>query len=288
MAERADFFLGVDAGASRCKLRIRDAAGALVAEREAGPASPYAEGEKGFATLDAVIARGLAIADIGEDTLPFVSAGIASAGVSREEPARGFSAWRSPFGKTRFEVDIYAAWLGASGGEDGAVVSVGTGTAALAVRQGRRHFLSGYGFRLYDLGSAAWVGRRVLQGTLAAADGTRPPSGLTKRLMERFDGNPEQIALWAASATPAEFGGFAPWAVEAAARKDGVALTALCEAAADVDALIDRAQELGGGRVSLVGGFAGPLMPYLERRNRLSPAKADALEGAVMIARGEG
>jgi hypothetical protein len=40
--------------------------------------------------------------------------------------------------------------------------------------------------------------------------------------------------------------------------------------------------------VSLVGGFAGPLMPYLERRNRLSPAKADALEGAVMIARGEG
>jgi glucosamine kinase len=288
MAERADFFLGVDAGASRCKLRIRDAAGALVAESEAGPASPYAEGKKGFAALDAAIARGLAVAGIGEDKLPFISACIASAGVSREEPARGFSAWRSPFGKTCFEVDIYAAWLGAGGGEDGAVVSLGTGTASLAVRHGRRHFLSGYGFRLYDLGSAAWVGRRILQGALAATDGTGPTSELTKRLMKRFDGNPERIALWAASATPAEFGSFAPWAVEAAGRQDVVALDALREAAADVDALVDRAQELGGGRVSLVGGFAGSLTPYLERRNRLTRARADALEGAVMMAGGEG
>ena len=91
------------------------------------------------------------------------------------------------------------------------------------------------------------------------------------------------------SARPRDFGKFAPLVFDYAARADPLATALVRLAAGHIDALAIRLLDLGALRLSLVGGLAEKIEPYLAAsvRQNLAPPLADAVTGALALARQE-
>ncbi|MGD0564576.1 MAG: BadF/BadG/BcrA/BcrD ATPase family protein [Roseiarcus sp.] len=281
-------FLGVDDGASRCRARIRDAAGALVAEVEGPGGNMYVDFEGAIATaraqIEAVCAKaGLAAADRARLAL-----GLGLAGLSSADDAKRVEARFEGMAGVRAANDAVTACLGAHGGGDGALVISGTGSAAIARVRGRDIVIGGRGFLLGDDGSAARVGADAVRAALRAHDGLGPASPLTQEVMRRFRDDPLVAIQWAVSAKPAGYGAFAPLAFERAGAGDEIALAIVRAAARAVDALIRAVQALGAERVALVGGLSRALRPYLEAplQAALRRPSFDAADGAILLAGG--
>jgi glucosamine kinase len=96
------------------------------------------------------------------------------------------------------------------------------------------------------------------------------------------------MVAFSQAAKPGDFGRFAPRVFEFAAAGDATAMRILKQAAADIDASLDRVAELtDGGRLCLLGGLAALYPPYLaeRHRDRLVHPTADALIGAIALAK---
>ena len=79
--------------------------------------------------------------------------------------------WPHPFASMVVDTDAYASWLGAFGGRDGAILILGTGAAGLAVVEGRRTNVGGWGAEIADDGSGMAIGRTALRRSLWALEG---------------------------------------------------------------------------------------------------------------------
>jgi glucosamine kinase len=89
-------------------------------------------------------------------------------------------------------------------------------------------------------------------------------------------------------AKPGDYARYAPRVFEFADAGDRTAIRILTQSAAWVDETLDRVSEItGGGRLCLLGGLAALYPPLLSERHRqrLIPAAADALTGAIALAR---
>ena len=170
-----ELFLGVDGGASRSRARICDAAGRLLGEGAAGPANT----RLGLAeTLREVVtaARQAAVAAGLGDDLGRLHAGLGLAGATGPEEIGLILAQPLPFASVAADSDAYAAWLGASGGKDGAILIVGTGSCGLAVVGGKRINVGGWGDIISDDGSGNAIGRALLRRALWSLEGLAPTS----------------------------------------------------------------------------------------------------------------
>jgi glucosamine kinase len=282
------FFLGVDGGATRCRARLRDAAGALLAEAEGPAANIYVDFDGAVATvraqIEAVCAKaGLAAADCARFAL-----GLGLAGLSSIEDAKRVAARFDQLAGVRAANDAVTACLGAHGGADGALVIAGTGSAAIARVNGRETVIGGRGFLLGDDGSAARVGADAVRAALRAHDGLGPSSPMTQEVMRRFRDDPLAAIQWAISAKPSGYGAFSPVVFQLAAADDEVALPIVRAAARAVDALIAAVQALGADRVALVGGLSEPIRPYLAPPSQAALRRPlfDAVDGAILLAGG--
>ena len=74
-----------------------------------------------------------------------------------------FAARDWPFAGVKVYDDIDIAHAGALGGEDGGVIIVGTGSAALAIVGGERFQSGGWGFPIGDQMSGAILGRELVR-----------------------------------------------------------------------------------------------------------------------------
>lgn len=287
---RADplFFLGVDGGASRCRARLRDPAGAVLAENEGPAANIYVDFESALANVRAQIDAACAKAGLGPAERQGIALGLGLAGLSSPEDAKRVEARFDGMTSVRAANDAVAACLGAHGGGDGALVIAGTGTAAVVRARGRETVIGGRGFLLGDDGSAARVGADAVRAALRAYDGIGPVSPMTQEIMRRFRDDPLVAIQWAISAKPAGYGAFSPLAFECAGAQDPVALAIVQRAAQAVDALIRAAQALGAERVVLVGGVSGPLRPYLDAASQSALRRPlyDAADGAILLGGG--
>jgi len=282
----AELFLGVDGGASRSRARIRDAAGRLLGEGQAGPANT----RLGLApTLREVVTAARQAAEaagLGED-LGRLHAGLGIAGATGPEEIALILAQPLPFASVAADSDAYAAWLGACGGRDGAILIVGTGSCGLAVVGGRRVNVGGWGDIISDDGSGNAMGRALLRRALWSLEGLAPPSPLADAVLNRFGRDPEQMLNWAMGATKTDFARFAPLVFEHAGKGDLLGLALVEEAAAHITRMIARLLDSGAPSVALIGGLAEPLAPYLpaaSRRHLVAPL-ADAADGAILMAR---
>src|SRR5215471_2534460 len=140
-------------------------------------------------------------------------------------------------------------------------------------------------FRMKEaaLGSAA----RRLRRTLWAHDGRMPWSALLRSLFAKFRSDPHAIVHWMTDASPKDFAAFAPAIVEHALSNDPVAVELLRLAGGHVDALAQRLIDFGVDRLSLVGGLATWIEPWLadSTRHRLVAPRGDAVAGALQLAR---
>jgi glucosamine kinase len=163
---------------------------------------------------------------------------------------------------------------------------LGTGSQGLAIVSGKETAVGGWGFALSDDASGAILGRAAIRAAILSIDGLAPSSDLTHLILARFHDDPGEAVLWSKTATPRDYGGFAPLVFEAAG-KDHVASYLIAEAVGSIVAMLDRLIHLGAPRIALMGGLAAPFRPFLPLRydDILITPKGDALDGALTLAR---
>ena len=282
----ADLFIGVDGGGSRCRTRLTDASGTLLGEGLAGAANARlrvaAFSEVMAACRQAIEAAGLGEADIGR-----IHAGLGLAGTQQDEDLEMVNAWPHPFASLVVDTDAYAAWLGAFGGRDGAILILGTGAAGLAVVNGQRTNVGGWGADVADDGSGMAIGRAALRRSLWALDGMAPMTPLAEDILSVFARDPQKMVIWAGTATPGDFGSFAPRVFTHADARDPMAVAILLEAAGDAARIVNRLLDLGAPAVAMTGGIFPHLVPWLPPvlLPFLVEPEADAVDGAILMAK---
>jgi glucosamine kinase len=193
----------------------------------------------------------------------------------------------SSFASTVVATDAYIAWLGAHQGGDGGIVILGTGSCGLAIVDGQRIEVGGWGAEISDEAGGQRMGREALRRTLWTFDGRAERSKLSELILDRYRHDPSRIVSFATSATPAQYAELAPLVFEYASRKDPLAVELVQEAADAAVRIIDRLIAGGASAISLIGGIAEPLRPWLPSRlhNFLSAPQSDPLDGAIFMAR---
>lgn len=277
--------LGVDAGATRCRARLRGRRGEIVAKADGPAANAYVDFDAAVRVAQDCVACALAAAQVHTSD---VKLGLGVAGVSSLAEAQAFAAAFVGFKHVRVVNDAVAACAGAHAGADGGLVIAGTGTAGVARVSGRETVVGGRGFLLGDDGSAARVGADAVRAALRAHDGLAPDTSLTREIRRRFGDDPQAMTHWAIGAKPGDYGAFAPLALAAASAGDRTALPIVEAAARALAALVEAVEAKGAVRVSMIGGLSGPIQPFLAPalRTRLQPPKFDPLDGAILLAGG--
>jgi glucosamine kinase len=280
-------FIGIDGGGTNCRARLTDSDGKTLGEGVGGPANARLEPALVMGSILTASRAAAAAVGLEEGHLARVHAGFGLAGANLKSACRALLAQPNPFASIAIETDAYAAWLGAFGGADGAILIMGTGSCGLAVVGGRQHYVSGWGAEVSDEASGMWIGREAIRRTLWAYDGRAPGSPLSEVLFARLGGTAESIVAFATTARPADYARFAPLVLEHAGRRDPLGLAVISQAAADAARMVGRLLDCGAPSVCLLGGLAGPLSGWLPPplKERLSQPKGDAMEGALLMAR---
>jgi glucosamine kinase len=306
----ARLYLGVDGGGTNCRVSLADSALNVLAEVRNGRSNlQIDDGEPAFraiseGTRDVFAAAGIDYAETANTYACFGMAG------GRMDSARAaFAARPWPFAGVKVYDDIDIAHAGALGGEDGAVIIVGTGSAALAIVAGQRLQAGGWGFQIGDQMSGAILGRELVRWTVEAEDGLRPASPLTRAVTERLGGSNQAVMSWSFAAeksvrivaedgseghedlligrAPAEFGKLMPLFIEHYEAGDPVAAELMTVQLNSIDRYVDWFKARGATRMAVVGGFGQRLFSLLQQRygGFVMLPLFEPLHGALILAR---
>lgn len=278
------FFLGIDGGGSRCRARIRDVNGTLLAEATGGASNIYQDFRGALATI--METAGAAAQTAGLTTQQ-LHAGMGIAGIVTSVGAEKIVEAALPFASVAVDNDAYAACVGAFGGGDGGIVIAGTGSIGFALVGGQRHMVGGWGFQLGDHGSGAWVGHHAVRRAALALDGLLQPTRLITDVLARTGGNRLDLSRWSEQARPKDYAQFAPLVFECAAQGDVQGMMIVIEGASAISNLGRALLARGAKAICLLGGLARAYPPYLDAdvKQALVDPAADAVDGAIMMAR---
>ncbi len=276
--------MGVDGGATRTRARLHDADGKKLGEGSAGAGNARLKHDAIAEVLQAcraaAIDAGLEEADLGR-----VHAGLGLAGTQQAWDRDFVLSQPLPFASVAVDTDAYTALLGAHNGRDGAILIVGTGFAGLAFVNGERINVSGWGADIADEGSGMMIGRNAIRRSLWALEGMAPMTPLAEAVLDRFDHHPPNAVEWAGTATPGDFGSFAPLVFEHADKRDALAMPIVEDAARDVSRAIARLLEVGAPSVAMIGGVFPRILPWLPPPYRAVCVKPerDPVDGAILM-----
>jgi glucosamine kinase len=280
-----DFVIGVDGGGTGCRAAVAGQDGRIIATGAGGAANVLSDRAGSLRHIRAAIDAAIAAAGLDESTLQRSGVVLGLAG-SNVGDTGTFIASSLPAGRVEVVSDGLIALEGAIGNGDGAVAILGTGSIFFARQGDAVRSYGGWGFVIGDFGSGASLGRAALAATLLAHDRIIAASPLTDQLMAEFGGAPGPMVEFARTATPGDFGRFAPTVFAAAESGDSVGFDIIRQAAASVDMAFDRIVADGADRIALLGGLAPLYPPYLAERHRprLTAPAGSALAGAVALA----
>lgn len=280
------YYLGIDAGGSTCRARLIDGSGAVIGEGRSGAANARVGIDMLYETLKETADRAFAQAGIAAGQRATVRAGMGIAGISRPGVLDALAALDFGFASVRYATDAQIANLGAHAGQDGAILIIGTGSAAQVRVDGRDFTIGGYGFPISDEGSGAALGLSAMRHALRALDGRTRKTPLSAAVTERFGHDTAQAIAWMDRATPRDYGTFAPLVMDYAEADDPIARSIVEHAANHIERFIETIFERGATRCALLGGLSQAMMPWLRARTvaRLSEPLGDALDGALYLA----
>lgn len=296
----SDLVAGVDGGATRSRVVVMGAAGAVLGRAFGGPAvaRESSPGEAADAVERVVLA---AVEDAGAE-LPLRTLWAGLAGAGREGPratVEGRLEERGLAGTVRVGTDAEASFHDAFDRGPGVLLIAGTGSIGLAVgEQSGLQRVGGWGPLLGDEGSAYRLALEALRAVVAEADGRARATGLSRVLLQVLElEDAADLPTWTEEAGRAEVAALAPAVVRVA--EDGDARAAEIVDAA-VDALRDhlvvllrrsgpwsRTPEvaLGGGLLESGGPLRGRLESVARGLGaRPLPEPPDAARGAARLA----
>lgn len=285
-AER--LFLGVDGGGTRCRARLCTADGTLLGQGSGGPANIRLGMETAWTSITQAVDAALFAAELDRQTLTRVTAGLGLAGVTNEATAIATqAACPLPLANLQVAGDTHIACMGAFGGDDGAILIAGTGSAGYALIKGVGITIGGWGFEVSDDGSGAAIGRESIRATLRAHDGMGPRSAFTDQVIERLGGTPHAIVTWVGTARPTDYAALAPLTLMAARSGDPVAASIIALAASHLADHVRRLMALGAPALCLSGGVGEAIRDWLPpwATARLTIPVGDAMDGAILMAR---
>ncbi|MCR6669855.1 BadF/BadG/BcrA/BcrD ATPase family protein [Devosia ginsengisoli] len=304
------YYLGVDGGGTNCRVRLADENLKTLAEVKNGRSNlQIDDGEPAWkaisdGTRDVFKAAGLDYAETANTYACFGMAG------GRMDTARAeFAARPWPFAGVKVYDDIDIAHAGALGGEEGGVIIVGTGSAALAIVDGQRHQAGGWGFHIGDQMSGAILGRELARYAVEAEDGLVEASPLTRAITAQLGGDNQAIMTWSFATemdlkllsrdgsegcddaligrAPAEFGKLMPLFIDYLEKGDPVARKMLDIQLGYIDTYVNWFKAHNAQVMAIVGGFGQRLFPILVERYGTFVAlpKFEPLHGAVILAK---
>lgn len=301
------YYLGVDGGGTNCRIRLANENLETLADAAGGRSNLQIEaGEPAFRSITEgtkEVFRKAGI-DIAEAKNTYACFGMAGGRLPSAREAFEQRSW--PFARVRVYDDIDIARAGAHGGEDGAVIIVGTGSAAMALVNGQRHQCGGWGFQIGDQMSGAILGRELVRRSVEAADGLLPASPLTQAVIDKLGGSIDTVMDWSfpqdprgpmpagdgAPSTllgraPAEFGALIPLFFDHYEQGDPVAKELMELELSYIDTYVRWFKARGVTRMAAVGGFGTRLYPLMiERHGDFIVRPVDEpLHGAVILAK---
>jgi glucosamine kinase len=280
-------FIGIDGGATCCRARIRDIAGNLLGEGRGGPANIQSDLPLAVQSIRAASEAAGQAAGLDRRSLQRAYAGLGLAGAGIRSACDRLRSKLGIFASIVLETDAYIAWLGAHQAADGGIVILGTGSCGLAVVNGHRIVVGGWGAEISDEAGGLRMGREALRRALWAFDGRADKTELSVAILDRFAWDPARIVCFASRARPADYAELAPLVLAYASAKDPLAVAIVEEAADAAVRIIERLMDAGSPAISMVGGLAEPLTAWLPSRirDRLAGAQSDPLDGAILMAR---
>src|SRR3954453_1607581 len=288
MGTNSTTYLGIDGGGTGCRARIEDKNGWPPGKSTRGPAPTRIGVEKTWRSIMEATEAAAAQAGLAHQDFARMRAAIGLAGIGRRGAEAALDKIAHPFASVIFIGDGVAACLGAHSGADGAIVVAGTGSVGVGLIGGREIRLAGYGFPVSDEGSGADIGLQVVRRALRAADRRGELTPLLSEVLGAFDHDPYQAVAWSEEARATDYAAFAPIVIRHANHGDPVGRRIVERAADAIGDLLDLFLARGTERLSLVGGLADAIMPWLtpDLRVRLKRPDGDAAAGALLVARG--
>lgn len=286
MTTEIKYYLGIDAGGSRCKARLTNLNGDVIGAAETGPANARIGLDKLKATLVSAAEKALASASLEKEELSGIAAGLGIAGLSRPGVRKRVEEMELPFARHKVDTDAAVASIGAHNGKDGAVLILGTGSIGFIKVGDTAITIGGYGFPISDEGSGAALGLSAMRHALRALDGRTKPTPLSAAVTEQFCHDTARAISWMDQATPRDYAAFAPMVLDHAEKNDEIARSIVEDAAKHVERFIETIFAKGAPRCALAGGVAPRLTPWLRERTaaRLCKAIGDPLDGALILA----
>lgn len=283
------YYLGVDGGGTNCRIRLADENLNTLADATGGRSNLQIEnGEPAWKSIAAGTREVFEKADIDFSETANTLACFGMAGGRLPSAREAFAKRPWPFAGVVVYDDIDIARAGAHGGEDGAVIIVGTGSAALAMVEGQRHQCGGWGFHVGDQMSGAILGRELVRRSVEATDGLVPGSALTEAVVERLGGSLDAVMDWSfQDRRPADYGALMPLFFEYYEKRDSVAMELMDLQFSYIDNYVAWFRKRGATRMAAVGGLGTRLYPLLIARygDFIVHPQHEPLHGAVILAR---
>jgi len=275
--------IGIDGGGTNCRIALIWQG--VRHEVQVGAANAFTDLTGTVAIIRDGLTRVANAAGQGLEQLSDVPAYIGLAGVISPDIARKVTA-ELPLTRATVSDDRTTALVGALDNADGAVASIGTGSFLARQSNGQPQLIGGYGLRLGDQASGAWLGRQLLIRILQIADGLQPHSHLTRAVFARFNNNTSDIIAFGRTAAPQDYGSLAPEIVQAASAEDQTAQSLMQQG---VDYITSGLKAMGWQSdqpLVLLGGVAASYAKFLptDTAAAITAAKGSALDGALTLA----
>ena len=303
------YYLGVDGGGTNCRIRLADENLVTLADAGGGRSNLQIDnGDPAWHSITQGTREVFAKAgiDFAETANTYACFGMAGGRLPSARDAFAARDW--PFAGVQVHDDIDIARAGAHGGEDGAVIIVGTGSAALAMVDGVRHQCGGWGFHIGDQMSGAILGRELVRRAVEATDGLVTGSPLTEAVVQKLGGSLDAVMEWsfpkAAGAAgvadnrvdnphtllgraPAEYGALVPLFFDYYEKGDPVALELMELELRYIDNYVAWFKARGARKMAAVGGFGTRLYPLMIERygDFIVHPLHEPLHGAVILAK---
>lgn len=191
--------------------------------------------------------------------------------------------------------DAQIALMGALDGKEGILVIAGTGSIALANKEGQSYRSGGWGYLLGDEGSAYWIAKKLFACYCQENDGRLERTFLSDAVEKACDiQDPSELILWMNEHQDrTQVALFAKVVYDLACLNHKMALNIYEEAAWEISKLIGALSNLfeDDCNVSYIGGvwkassyMLDPLRKYLDASFHLIEPIHDAVYGACLMA----